>query len=238
MNQGVVILVVASLLWTGCLGVVGGAGDGAPGGRPPDTVAGSGGGGPSGSQGGDATGSTTSGAGSGGDTTSAGTSGSGGAGGGATSGGSGGENAVDGATDGSAICNDDRGMPSECAATGGDAGCDSVTAYCRRLASYLKPAVFAQFVSCINGITQCDDAQAARCAKASLFGACPDSSAEPACGDVSRVCASSIPTTVEECHAFLKGMTPEGRQAILSCLSPSDGAPTCPAGIFACIRSL
>jgi hypothetical protein len=74
--------------------------------------------------------------------------------------------------------------------------------------------------------------------KTALFAACADPSADTPCADVSRACASTVPTTIEECDQFLKGMTNAGRQAVVACLSPADAGPMCPAGVFACVRSL
>jgi hypothetical protein len=134
-------------------------------------------------------------------------------------------------------CNDDQGTPAACVAPPGDGGCASVAAYCERASSLLKPAAAARVVACINGLTQCDEGQAARCVKVALFSSCPDVSAESACADVSQACANGIPTTIEECHAFLNGMMPAGRDAVLSCLTPSDGGAACQGGVFACIRA-
>jgi hypothetical protein len=197
-----------------------------------------------------ATGSGTDGTSTGTDSTSmATTSGAGGSGvedpdattpgsGGAGSGTGGAAPVGDAAADGAPGCDDQRGMPAVCAPPAVDGGCTSVTSYCERLGSLLKPVVHNQVASCIRGLSSCDPSQAARCVKTALFAACDDRSAEYACADVSRACANTVPTTIEECSAFLKGMTEPGRQAVVSCLSPGDGGATCPAGIFACIRSL
>jgi hypothetical protein len=178
------------------------------------------------------TGSTATGAGGsgmGGDASTPGSGGSGNEGGGA---------GVGDAADEPPACDDQRGMPATCVPPPGDGGCSSVTSYCERLGSYLKPVVHNQVASCIRDLATCDDSQAARCVKTALFGACDDGSADYTCADISRVCANTVPTTIEECDAFLKGMTAPGRQAVLICLAPPDGTPPCPAGIFACIRKL
>jgi hypothetical protein len=176
------------------------------------------------------TGSGAGGSGTGGDDAS--TPGSGG------SGNEGGGAGMGDAADEPPACDDQRGMPATCNPPPGDGGCASVTSYCERLGSYLKPVVHNQVASCIRDLASCDDNQAARCVKTALFGACDDGSADYTCADISRVCASTVPTTIEECDAFLKGMTAPGRQAVLTCLVPSDGSPPCPTGIFACIRRL
>jgi hypothetical protein len=120
----------------------------------------------------------------------------------------------------------------------GDAGCSSVLSYCQRLSNALKPAILAQAVSCINLVAGCDERKVVRCVKVALFSACPDPSADAPCAEVSRLCTNSIPTTADECHAFLNGMTPAGRQAILSCLSSPDGGPPCPEGVYKCLQGL
>jgi hypothetical protein len=157
---------------------------------------------------------------------------------GGSSNGSGGGGDVGDAAGGSAGCDDQQGMPATCVPPAGDAGCVSVTSYCERLGTFLKPVVHKQVASCIRGLAACDDAQAARCVKTALFGACDDRSADYTCADISSACANTVPTTIEECDVFLKGMTAPGRQAVLSCIAPTDGTPACSAGIFACVRRL
>jgi hypothetical protein len=130
----------------------------------------------------------------------------------------------------------DEGMSVGCDL--GDAGCSSVLSYCQRLSNVLKPAILAQAVSCINLVAGCDERKVMRCVKVALFSACPDPSAAAPCAQVSQLCTNSIPTTVDECHAFLNGMTQAGRQGILSCLSSSDGGPTCPEGVYGCVQRL
>jgi hypothetical protein len=227
-------------------GVVGGKQSSGGGGPPGDT---SGAGGASDTSSSAATGSDTSTDGaSTTDSTGSATTGAGGAGGddgtstsgtgGTSSTGTGGDPNLDGGAEAGPTCNDDLGMPGACTAPPGDGGCASVMSYCQRLSTMLKPKVHAAVAACISALPACDDAQAARCVKTALFAACADPSSETSCGDVSRACASSVPTTVEECQQFLKGMTPAGRQAVALCLSPADAGPMCPAGVFACVRSL
>jgi len=133
-------------------------------------------------------------------------------------------------------CLGDQAMSTACDLD--DAGCGSVLAYCQRLSSLLKPAVAAQAISCINLVARCSSPDVARCVKVALFSACADPAADASCDQVSQLCANSIPTTAEECHNFLNGMTSAGRQAVLACLASSDAGPACSQGVFACIRAL
>src|SRR6266540_4398201 len=116
-------------------------------------------------------------------------------------------------------------------------GGGSVGAYCQRLSTLLKAGVAAQAISCINLVAGCSPQSVARCVRIALFSACADPGADASCARISELCANSIPTSVEECHGFLNGMTEAGRQAVLSCVAP-DGGATCTQDLPGCVRAL
>src|SRR6266540_278761 len=138
---------------------------------------------------------------------------------------------------GEKMCLGDQGVPTVCDVTSADAGCTSVGAYCQRLSTLLKAGVAAQAISCINLVAGCSPQSVARCVRIALFSACADPGADASCARISELCANSIPTSVEECHGFLNGMTEAGRQAVLSCVAP-DGGATCTQDLPGCVRAL
>ncbi len=166
------------------------------------------------------------------DTSSSGNAGGGGT---ATSTGSGGGGQGGQGGQGGAPCDDEVGLPGDCAAaaTSCKEGFVDVD-LCNIAKKYFKPKVAENAVSCIVALAAeavCDDVY--KCRNDALGMACADETANDLCADI----ASSCKVTADECHKVADGLNADGRQALAdSCGSQSEGL--CYQGLQQCIDQL
>jgi hypothetical protein len=135
----------------------------------------------------------------------------------------------------SAACADDKGTVPACAPMKTCSGVTFPKMKCEAFRKYFKPKVAARALECLAKLSDkqvCDACNSYRCGDLALKTACPDSSADATCVQITRSCRA---ISMADCRAYLDGMNAAGRAKIAGCLS---GAPGCGFGIFSCAEGL
>lgn len=131
-----------------------------------------------------------------------------------------------------AVCDDNIGTGADCTPFAGHTECEPS---CTNLNNYMKHQVAKAAANCIvQGNFMCV-VGAGDCALNAAKAACPDSSAQVACGTIFANCASDNATpilTQQECQNRLSGFTSDGRDFIVNCVG------NCLNDIETCIQSI
>ena len=136
--------------------------------------------------------------------------------------------------DGGFTGGDDAGVPI-CTTTG--AAC--VTP-CEDVVAHYKLGVAQVAVTCMRSLADCSDTLSVRlCVENALMQSCQDPTAPTACAPLVKPCepdasASDLVIFENGCESFMRGLNPNGRQTLASCIQDKIDAGTCARDLTEC----
>jgi len=134
-----------------------------------------------------------------------------------------------------AACQDDQGTAGSCNVMKTCSGFAFPKQKCEAYRRLLKPKVAQKALDCLAKLTDkqtCDACNAYRCGDLALKLACPDTSADASCVQITTKCTS---VSMTECRTYLAGLNVAGRAKMVSCLVAKSG---CGFGIYSCSEGL
>ena len=134
-----------------------------------------------------------------------------------------------------AACKDDQGTVGSCSVMKKCSGFPFPEQQCESYRKLLKPRVAQKAIDCLAKLSAtqvCDACNAYRCGDLALKSACPDTSVDAQCTQITTKCAA---VSMTECRMYLAGLNAAGRAKMVSCLVTKSG---CGFGIFSCAESL
>jgi hypothetical protein len=107
---------------------------------------------------------------------------------------------------------------------------DFQVAQCSRSATTMKAFIAQQTIQCIlDNAAACEPLKTYNCKDTMLKFACPDPTAATDCDRIHLACPSA---SVDECKAYLNGMTQAGRNSMVTCME------TDCFSLYSCVESL